>query len=69
MLERLSTRSTTAEHIENEEDMIAVCDLADDLRDTIIEYQVSAEIEKRTPDSPLMQLVVFAAGGNLRAEL
>ena len=34
--------------------MIDACDLADDLSDAIVEYQVSTGIEKRTSDSPLM---------------
>jgi len=37
----LSEQSGTAEHAEKEGDRIAVCDLADDLRDVIVEYQVS----------------------------
>ena len=50
--------------------MIAACDLADDLRDTIIEYQVGTNIEEFTHDGSLtMRPVVSAAGGNLRAEL
>ena len=40
----LSEHSGTAEHAE-EGDRIAVCDLADDLRDVIVEYQVSTNIE------------------------
>jgi len=32
--------------MEREGNMIAVCDLADDLRDALVEYQVSIIIEK-----------------------
>jgi len=49
--------------------MIAVCDLADDLRDVIVEYQVSTDIEKRTLGGSLMRLIVITAEGDLRAEL
>jgi len=49
--------------------MIAACDLADDLRDAMVEYQVSANFEQRTLDSALIQVVVLTAGGNLRTEL
>ena len=50
--------------------MIAACDLADDLRDAIVEYQVSADVEQRMQGGSLMtQFTVRAAGGNLRAEL
>ena len=44
----LSERSGNTEHAEKEEDVIAVCDLADDLRDVIVEYQVSNITEKHT---------------------
>ena len=36
----------SAENLEGERDMIAVCDLTDDLRDTIVEYQVSTNPTK-----------------------
>jgi hypothetical protein len=36
----LSEGSGTTEYTEKEGDMVAVCDLADDLRDAIVEYQV-----------------------------
>ena len=49
--------------------MIAACDLADDLRDAIVEYQVSTDVGKRAPGSSLIQLAVLTAGGNLRADL
>jgi len=47
-LELLSERSGTAQHPEKEGDMIAACDLADDLRDAIVEYQVGIIIEKHS---------------------
>ena len=49
--------------------MMAACDLADDLRDAIVEYQVSTGIGGRALDGSLIQPVVLAAGGYLRAEL
>jgi len=50
--------------------MIAVCDLADDVRDAIIEYQVSTSIGKLTQDGSLsMHFIDRAAESNLQAEL
>ena len=50
--------------------MTAACDLADDLRDAVVEYQVSISIEEFTQDRSLIfRLIVRAAGDNLRAEL
>ena len=43
-LQLLSKRSDTGEDAEKEGNMIAACDLADDLRDAIVEYQVSTDI-------------------------
>jgi len=68
-LQPLSERSDTTEHAEREADMITVCDLADDLRDAIIEYQVSTEIEKYMRVGPLIQRIGRAAEGDLQAEL
>ena len=45
-MQSLSKRSTTAGYTEDEGDMIAACDLADDLRDAIVEYQVSTSFEQ-----------------------
>ncbi|KAF9643733.1 hypothetical protein BDM02DRAFT_1359722 [Thelephora ganbajun] len=42
-LQLLSECSGTTEHAEKEGDTIVVCDLADDLRDVIIEYQFSQQ--------------------------
>ena len=44
-LQSLSRPSTSAGHAENERDMIIANDLADDLRDAIVEYQVSTDGE------------------------
>jgi len=44
-LQLLSERSGAAKYAENEEDVAVACDLADDLRDAIVEYQVSFNIE------------------------
>ena len=43
-LQLLSKQSETPEHTEKEGDMAAACDLADDLRDAIVEYLVSVDI-------------------------
>ena len=47
-LQLLSEHSGTAEDTEKEGDMSALCDLVDDLRDAIVEYQVSINIRKHT---------------------
>ena len=65
----ISEHSATAEPKENEGDMVAVSDLADDLRDAVIEYQVRTDAEKPAPDNSLMPLIVLGAEGNLRAKL
>ena len=67
-LERLSERSTTSGRTENEGDMTTACDLADDLRDAIVEYQVRTDSERRTLDHLPIQLSVLPAGGNLWAK-
>ena len=48
--------------------MIAVCDLADDLRDAIVEYQVSIDIEQHTEGGLLMHFIGRSAERNLQAE-
>ena len=40
-LQSLSERSSAAEYQDNEKDMQAVCGLAEDVRDAVVEYQVS----------------------------
>jgi len=55
-LQSLSKRYTSGAHTENEGDVLAVCDLADDLRDAIVEYQVSTGFERHTPDISLIKL-------------
>jgi hypothetical protein len=49
--------------------MIDVRDLADDLSNAIVEYQVSAGIENRTLDDPFIRLAVLPAEGDLRQKL
>ena len=49
--------------------MIAVCDLADDFRDTILDYLVSNDIKIRMLDSALTWLIALAAEGNLQSKL
>ena len=49
--------------------MNTVCDLADDLRDAIVEYQVGIDTKQRTRDGSLMHLIGHAAEGNLQVEL
>jgi len=69
-LQLLSERSGTAEHVEKEGDMIAVCDLAYDVRDVIVEYQVSTNTAKPTQGGSLtMHFIGRAAESNLQAEL
>jgi hypothetical protein len=46
--------------------MIVVCDLADDLRDAIVEYQVCITKFKRIANGPLIRFVlVLATEGDL----
>jgi hypothetical protein len=45
-----------------------VSNLADDLRDAIIEYQVRTDTEKLAPDNSFMPFIVLGAEGNLRAK-
>ena len=55
--------------MEKEGDMTAAYDLADDLRDAIVEYQVSTNIEGFIRSGSLiMRPTAHAAGGNLRTE-
>ena len=68
-MQDLAERSTACEQGETEGDMIDVYDVADDLGDAIVEYQVSTGVKKYTLDSPLMQSVVLSAEGDLRSKL
>ena len=49
--------------------MTAVCDLADDFRDAILDYLVSNGVTARALGSLLMQLTVLTAEGNLHPKL
>jgi hypothetical protein len=49
--------------------MVAICDLAYDLRDALVEYQVGIHSEKCTRDSQLMPSIVLATECNLQAKL
>jgi hypothetical protein len=49
--------------------MIAVCDLADDFRDAILDYLVSNGTETRMIYSELMRLIALAAEGDLQSKL
>jgi hypothetical protein len=49
--------------------MTAASDLADNLRDAIVEYQVCTDAENWTPGSLLTPFTVLAADGNLQAKL
>ena len=42
-LRSISERAGTTEQAEKEGDLTATCDLADDLRDIMVEYQVSTD--------------------------
>ena len=44
----LSERSSAADYKQNEVDTSAACDLADDLRDAVVEYQVGTGIKPYT---------------------
>ena len=70
-LQLLSECPAGAEGVEKEGNRTAVCDLADDLRDAIVEYQVRNNTEECTRNDSLtvVRSVVFAAEGDLRAEL
>ena len=49
--------------------MIVVSDLADSLRDAIVEYQVCTDTENWTPGSLLTPFTVLATDSNLQARL
>ena len=49
--------------------MTAISDLAEDLRDTILDYQVSANTMTRSLDGSLTQSTVLAAESNLQPKL
>jgi hypothetical protein len=49
--------------------MIAASDVADNLRDAIVEYQVGTNTKTRTPGSSLTSLTVLATDRNLQAKL
>ena len=69
-MELLFERAPTAEGVENEGDMAAVCDLADDLRDAVVEYQVRRNIGKHAHNnSHMVRAIVRATEGNLRTKL
>lgn len=49
--------------------MVAVSDLAEDLRDVILDYHVSIDIIKHTSGGPLTSHTVLAAEGNTQPKL
>ena len=55
--------------MEKEGVMIIVSDLAEDLRDAIVEYQVSNNGRSEKLNDSLMQFAVFSAEGDLRTKL
>ena len=66
----LFQRSTPGENTENEGDVTDVCDLADDLSDAIVEYQVGTDMKGAHQIVHLfMQLAVLTAEGDLRSKL
>jgi len=70
LLLQQSGDSGTTGQAEKGGDVTAMCDLADDLRDVIVEYQVSTNAWEWMRDGSLiMRFVARATGGNLRAEL
>jgi hypothetical protein len=68
-LQLLPDRSGTAERTGSDEDSTAVCDLADDLRDVLVEYQVSEYALRRVPGIRLMLSIVLATERNLQTNL
>jgi len=69
-LQLLSERPGAADYVENEGDVTAACDLADDLRDAIVEYQVSTKIRRRKQSGSFKTgFLVCSAEGDLRAKL
>ena len=44
-MQSLSDRSSAAGYQENDADVGAVCELAENLRDAVLEYQVSIDLE------------------------
>ena len=58
-----------SERTESEGDSTAVCDLADDLRDVLVEYQVSKYALLRSQGIRLILSIVLAAELNLQTNL
>lgn len=66
-LQSLSERSSAADYQENDADRRAACELAEDLRDAVIEYQVGPDpLAVRTM---LRWCTVRTTKGNIRPEL
>ena len=65
----LSERTGADGNAEKQGDMVAICDLADDVRDAIVEYQVSVGIPTHAPSSSLIKVLVLARESNIRAKL
>jgi hypothetical protein len=63
-LERLFQQATADGKTKKGEDITVACDLAEDLRDVIVEYQVSI-YRKPAPDSWLIHSKVFPTDGDL----
>ena len=68
-LRLLSSRTGADEDAGKQGDMVAICDLADDVRDAVTEYQVSVSIPPHTPSGSLIEVPVFATKSNIRAKL
>ena len=68
-MQLLSERCGGDEDAEKQEDMVATCDLADDVRDAIVEYQVSVHIPTHAPTGSLTQAPVLATESNVRPKL
>ena len=67
----LSGRTNATGYKRSEADIHAICELAEALRDAIVEYQVSAfiEVARYRQNSLLTQQAVRTAKGNIRTEL
>ena len=69
-MQKLSDRSTPGDHTEDEEDVIDVDEVMNNINDTIVEYQVSGDLENtRLTVRSLKSATVLATEGNLRPKL
>ena len=65
----ISERSNAAGYRENDTDVQAVCELAENIRDVILEYQVRFEPSSCPKDAPLNHCPARSPESGVRAEL